>query len=374
MKPGDHVDHRHPRRLRLLRAVQQRAPHVVSPDARERQRDLHPRRQGREQLRRWRRCSPTAPSSATCRSCRSPTTSRSRRRRSSAAASSPAWARCSTGPTCSSAQTAAVFGVGGVGLNVIQALKVKGRAASSPSTSSPTRKALAKQFGATDFLDGSRDDIVDAIVALEPFSDERPAGRSTPAVSTGRSTASRSRRSRTTRSSASTGAARCVVIGVSGMTTEFHGLYQRLTQVDRGIIGMPGRHHLAAARHPADHRPLPPRRDPPRRARVGHVPDGRVREGDPRDGERHDRARRPHVLVTSYAARRARPRTPAARGRCPGNIDTEGKSLWELVEARAARTPDKVMAVDEQDRTWTYEEFRGVVRARRRRARGARRR
>ena len=42
----------------------------------------------------------------------------------------------------------------------------------------------------------------------------------------------------------------------------------------------------------------------------------------------------------------------------PDSIDTEGKSLWELVEARAARTPDKVMAVDEQDRTWTYEEFR----------------
>ena len=27
------------------------------------------------------------------------------------------------------------------------------------------------------------------------------------------------------------------MIGVSGMTTEFSGLYQRLTQVDRGIIG-----------------------------------------------------------------------------------------------------------------------------------------
>ena len=41
----------------------------------------------------------------------------------------------------------------------------------------------------------------------------------------------------------------------------------------------------------------------------------------------------------------------------PGNIATEGKSLWELVEERAARTPDKVMAVDEHDRSWTYEEF-----------------
>jgi Zn-dependent alcohol dehydrogenase len=28
-----------------------------------------------------------------------------------------------------------------------------------------------------------------------------------------------------------------VVIGVSGQTAEFHGLYGRLTQIDRGIIG-----------------------------------------------------------------------------------------------------------------------------------------
>jgi acyl-CoA synthetase (AMP-forming)/AMP-acid ligase II len=41
----------------------------------------------------------------------------------------------------------------------------------------------------------------------------------------------------------------------------------------------------------------------------------------------------------------------------PESIDTTGKSLWELIEARVARTPDKVMAVDEQDRTWTYAEF-----------------
>jgi acyl-CoA synthetase (AMP-forming)/AMP-acid ligase II len=42
----------------------------------------------------------------------------------------------------------------------------------------------------------------------------------------------------------------------------------------------------------------------------------------------------------------------------PGSIDTEGKSLWQLVEERAARTPDKVMAVDEHDRQWTFAEFR----------------
>jgi len=41
----------------------------------------------------------------------------------------------------------------------------------------------------------------------------------------------------------------------------------------------------------------------------------------------------------------------------PASIDTTGKSLWQLVEARAALTPDKVMAVDERDRSWTYAEF-----------------
>jgi acyl-CoA synthetase (AMP-forming)/AMP-acid ligase II len=42
----------------------------------------------------------------------------------------------------------------------------------------------------------------------------------------------------------------------------------------------------------------------------------------------------------------------------PDSIDTKGLSLWQLVEERVARTPDKVMAVDEHDRRWTYAEFR----------------
>jgi len=52
--------------------------------------------------------------------------------------------------------------------------------------------------------------------------------------------------------------------------------------------------------------------------------------------------------------------TETAPGRpwpMPDSIETAGKSLWHLVEERVARTPDKVMAVDEQDRTWTYAEF-----------------
>ena len=39
-------------------------------------------------------------------------------------------------------------------------------------------------------------------------------------------------------------------------------------------------------------------------------------------------------------------------------IDTAGKTLWELIEERADRTPDKRMAFDEQDRTLTFGEYR----------------
>jgi S-(hydroxymethyl)glutathione dehydrogenase/alcohol dehydrogenase len=134
-------------------------------------------------------------------------------------------------------QTAAVFGVGGVGLNVIQALKLKGARRIIAIDVAADKETLAKQFGATDFLDGSRDDIVDAIVALEPFSDEVPRGPfnaggvdwSFDCVAFPQVT--------TNAFEALDWGGTCVVIGVSGMTTEFHGLYQRLTQVDRGIIG-----------------------------------------------------------------------------------------------------------------------------------------
>jgi acyl-CoA synthetase (AMP-forming)/AMP-acid ligase II len=39
-------------------------------------------------------------------------------------------------------------------------------------------------------------------------------------------------------------------------------------------------------------------------------------------------------------------------------IDTTDKSLWELIEERAALTPDKRMAIDEQGRTLTYGEYK----------------
>ena len=73
-------------------------------------------------------------------------------------------------------QTAAVFGVGGVGLNVIQALRVKGALTIIAIDTVPEKEALAKQFGATHFLDGKSEDIVSQIVALAPFSDDALRG------------------------------------------------------------------------------------------------------------------------------------------------------------------------------------------------------
>jgi len=40
-----------------------------------------------------------------------------------------------------------------------------------------------------------------------------------------------------------------------------------------------------------------------------------------------------------------------------GLIDTRGKTLWQLVTERAALTPDKTMAIDEQGRTLTFGEY-----------------
>ena len=134
-------------------------------------------------------------------------------------------------------QSAAVFGVGGVGLNVIQALKVQGATTIIAIDTEVKKEALARQFGATHFLDGRRDDIIAAIGELCPWDEQMVRGPfngggvnwafdcvAHPAVTYN---ALESLDWEGT----------VVVIGVSGQTTEFHGLYGRLTQVDRGIIG-----------------------------------------------------------------------------------------------------------------------------------------
>ena len=52
--------------------------------------------------------------------------------------------------------TAAVFGVGGVGLNVIQGLRIAGATRIIAVDTVASKEALGRQFGATHFVDASR--------------------------------------------------------------------------------------------------------------------------------------------------------------------------------------------------------------------------
>ncbi|MEO6126517.1 MAG: AMP-binding protein [Ilumatobacteraceae bacterium] len=49
---------------------------------------------------------------------------------------------------------------------------------------------------------------------------------------------------------------------------------------------------------------------------------------------------------------------PTNKGRLADNIDTTGKTLWQLIVERADATPDKLMAIDEAGRLLTYGEFK----------------
>jgi len=73
--------------------------------------------------------------------------------------------------------TAAVFGVGGVGLNVIQACKVKGASRIIAVDTMPEKEKWARGFGATDFVKaGEGVDTVQAVRELLPFSAEQVTG------------------------------------------------------------------------------------------------------------------------------------------------------------------------------------------------------
>jgi len=73
-------------------------------------------------------------------------------------------------------ETAAVFGVGGIGLNVIQALRVQGASRIIAVDTMASKEALARQFGATHFVDASKADAVEEIRRIVPHGPEHMAG------------------------------------------------------------------------------------------------------------------------------------------------------------------------------------------------------
>jgi S-(hydroxymethyl)glutathione dehydrogenase/alcohol dehydrogenase len=73
-------------------------------------------------------------------------------------------------------ETAAVFGVGGVGLNVIQGLRISGATRIVAVDTVAAKESLARQFGATHFVDASSGDAAAAVRALTPANRDSAAG------------------------------------------------------------------------------------------------------------------------------------------------------------------------------------------------------
>jgi Zn-dependent alcohol dehydrogenase len=73
-------------------------------------------------------------------------------------------------------QTAAVFGVGGVGLNVIQGLRLSNASRIVAVDTVAAKESLAREFGATDFVNAAETDASEAIRALLPFSANAATG------------------------------------------------------------------------------------------------------------------------------------------------------------------------------------------------------
>ena len=76
----------------------------------------------------------------------------------------------------SAGETAAVFGVGGVGLNVIQGLRLAGASRIIAVDTLAVKEDLARQFGATHFVDASTSDAVEEIRRIVPHGPRSVAG------------------------------------------------------------------------------------------------------------------------------------------------------------------------------------------------------
>jgi Zn-dependent alcohol dehydrogenase len=73
-------------------------------------------------------------------------------------------------------ETAAVFGVGGVGLNVIQGLRIAGATRIIAVDTMASKETLGRQFGATHFVDASSGDAAKTVRELTPANRESAAG------------------------------------------------------------------------------------------------------------------------------------------------------------------------------------------------------
>jgi Zn-dependent alcohol dehydrogenase len=132
---------------------------------------------------------------------------------------------------------AAVFGAGGVGLSVIQALRIKAAAPIIAVDTVASKGSLALELGATHFIDASKDDPVQRIRELLPWSDELVEG---PFGGGGVNWSFECAGHPAVTDSAVRcldWGGTCVQVGVPALGVTYPVPITHLTQVDRGIIG-----------------------------------------------------------------------------------------------------------------------------------------
>lgn len=134
-------------------------------------------------------------------------------------------------------ETAVVFGVGGVGLNVLQALRLCDASRIIAVDTVASKEPLARQFGATDFVHAGDADVVEAVRDLLPFS----SGVKTGPFSAGGANWSFDcvGHPAVLRDAIDVldWGGNCVLIGVPPPDAELHALIGRFTHVDRGLLG-----------------------------------------------------------------------------------------------------------------------------------------
>lgn len=134
-------------------------------------------------------------------------------------------------------ETAAVFGVGGVGLNVIQGLRLAGASRIIAVDTMAAKEALARQFGATHFIDASAGDAVAEIRSFVPHNPASVAGALGPGGVTwafdcvGHPAVLRSALD------ALDWGGNAVAIGIPARGTEVSVDVNSLAYVDRGLLG-----------------------------------------------------------------------------------------------------------------------------------------
>jgi S-(hydroxymethyl)glutathione dehydrogenase/alcohol dehydrogenase len=128
--------------------------------------------------------------------------------------------------------TAVVFGVGGVGLNVIQGLRIAGASRIVAIDLLASREAGARQMGATDFVDASQVDAVEAVKAI--FAD--PVNAMASGVKWAFECSGSPRALGNAIACLGWGGS-CVIVGTPGGDQKVDLPIMAMTQVDRSIIG-----------------------------------------------------------------------------------------------------------------------------------------